>query len=132
MCFNGIWRSFWNVSFFDYLYNGKENMNFSEFMELFKKIECKKKRDLELDILEKEKKSNLANIVYEEVKILSYLSENDTKIFIDFDKMKKNEEKKLKYLKDIFFGHEHYSKDNIKKRFNDDSNENEETDDEEL
>ena len=107
-------------------------MNFSDLMDLFKKIELKKKRDLELDILEEEKKSNLANIVYEEVKILSDLSENDKKIFIAFEKMKKNEEKKLKYLKDIFFGHEHYSKDNIKKRLNEDSNENEETDDEDL
>ena len=130
--FNGIWRCFWNVSSFGYLCNGKEKMYFSDLMDLFKKIECKKKRDLELDILEEEKKSNLANIVYEEVKILSFLSENDKKIFIAFDKMKKNEEKKLKYLKDMFFGHEHYSKDNIKKRFNEDSNENEETDDEEL
>ena len=130
--FNGIWRSFWNVSSFGYLCNGKKKMNFSDLMDLFKKIECKKKRNLELDILEEEKKSNLANIVYEEVKILSYLSENDKKIFITFDKMKKNEEKKLKYLKEILFGHEHYSKDNIKKRFNEDSIENEETDDEEL
>ena len=130
--FNGIWRSFWNVNSFGYFCNGKEKKNFSDLIDLFKKIECKKKRDLELDILEEEKKSNLANIVYEEVKILSYLSEYDKKIFINFDKMKKNEEKKLKYLKDIFFGHEHYSKDNIKKIFNEDSNENEETDDEEL
>jgi hypothetical protein len=31
-------------------------MNFSDLMDLFKRIECKKKRDLELDILEEEKK----------------------------------------------------------------------------
>ena len=130
--FNGIWRCFWNVNSFGYFCNGKEKMDFFDLMGLFKKIEGKKKSDLELDILEEEKKSNLANIVYEEVKILSFLSKNDKKIFIAFDKMKKNKERKLKYLKDIFFGHEHYSKDNIKKIFNEDSNENEETDDEEL
>lgn len=71
-------------------------------------------------------------IEYEEVKNLSYLSENDKKIFIAFDKMIKNEEEKLKCLKNVFLGPENYSKDNVKKRFNEDLNENEETDDEEL
>ena len=54
------------------------------------------------------------------------------KIFIAFDKMIKHEEEKLKCLKNVFLGPENYSKDNVKKRFNEDLNENEETDDEEL
>ena len=57
----------------------------------------------------------MVNIVYEEVKNLSYLTENDKKIFIAFDKMKKIEVEKLKCLKNEFFGLEKSSKDNSKK-----------------
>lgn len=121
-----------NVYSFGYICNDQKKMNFSDLIDLFKKLESQKKHKLELDILGKEKKRNMAKIEYEEVKNLSYLSENDKKIFIAFDKMIKHEEEKLKCLKNVFLGPENYSKDNVKKRFNEDLNENEETDDEEL
>ena len=130
--FNGIRKSFWNVFSFGYLNNGQKKMNFSELIDLFKKLKSQKKHKLELGILVKEKERNLVKIEYEEVKNLSYLSENDKKIFISFDKMIKHEEEKIKCLKNVFFGTKNYSKDNVKKRFNEDLNENEETDDEEL
>ena len=130
--FNGIRKSFWNVFSFGYLNNGQKKMNFSELIDLFKKLKSQKKHKLELGILVKEKERNLVKIEYEEVKNLSYLSENDKKIFISFDKMIKHEEEKINCLKNVFFGTKNYSKDNVKKRFNEDLNENEETDDEEL
>ncbi len=61
-----------------------------------------KKHKLELGILGKEKKRNMDKIEYEEVKNLSYLSENDKKIFIVFDKMINHEGEKLKCLKNVF------------------------------
>ena len=104
MAFKGVYRSFFNVISFGKFCNGKEK-NISDIIKYIKKYKIKKKFDIEIFKLEEEKKINLFKIEYEEVKHLSYLSEYDKKIFISFNKIKKQEEEELKYLKNILINY---------------------------